>query len=56
MTGGIRELLLRRASASEVRARAVQEGMIPLARDGLLKARDGTTSLAEVLRHVLPIK
>jgi type IV pilus assembly protein PilB len=49
----ISDLILRRASADEVRRVAVEGGMIPLRQDGLLKAALGVTTIEEVLRTVV---
>ena len=46
----IEELILKRASATQIREAAVKSGMIPLRQDGLSKAKAGLTTLAEVLR------
>ena len=46
----LRELILERASADELRAAARDEGMRSLREDGLDKVRAGVTSVAEVLR------
>ena len=46
----IRMQILNRASTSEIRAEAIQEGMVPLLKDGMLKAKAGITTPAEVLR------
>jgi type IV pilus assembly protein PilB len=46
----IRELAIKRASADEIAAVAVQQGMRPLRDDGLDKVRQGLTSIAEVTR------
>jgi type IV pilus assembly protein PilB len=48
----IRELALRRASADEVAAVAVEEGMRTLRDDGLEKLRSGLTSIDEVVRVI----
>jgi len=50
MTGGMREMVLQGASTDELRAKAVEEGMLTLRRSGLEKARNGMTSLEEVLK------
>jgi type IV pilus assembly protein PilB len=50
MSEGIRELTLQRASADQLGAVAVQEGMRRLREDGLDKVKAGLTSLAEVAR------
>ncbi len=47
----IRELILDRASTSEIRAMAVQQGMLTLRQDGLVKIRKGITTIEEVLRE-----
>jgi type IV pilus assembly protein PilB len=48
-----RDLVLKRASADEVRRVAEEEGMIPLKADGLIKAARGITTIEEVLRTVV---
>ena len=50
VTEEIRSLIVRQASAAEVTKVAVAQGMRTLREDGLLKARQGLTSLAEVAR------
>lgn len=51
----IRQLLLLRASAGEIRAQALREGLVTLRRDGMLKVREGLTTPGEVLRNVFVI-
>jgi type IV pilus assembly protein PilB len=46
----IRSLIVRRASSAEIEQVAIAQGMRTLREDGLLKARQGLTSLAEVGR------
>jgi len=46
----IRELILKHASADAIKAAAVADGMRTLRDDGWLKVREGTTTVAEVLR------
>lgn len=46
----IRELIVKKADAVRIREQAIKEGMTPLLLDGLKKAREGITSLEEVLR------
>ncbi|HEU4656144.1 MAG TPA: ATPase, T2SS/T4P/T4SS family [Capillimicrobium sp.] len=48
----VRELALRRASADEVAAVAIEEGMRTLRDDGLDKLRSGLTSIDEVVRVI----
>lgn len=48
----IRRLLLKGASASEVKAQALKEGMIPMWRDGMMKVKESITTPYEVMRKV----
>jgi type IV pilus assembly protein PilB len=50
VTEEIRSLIVRQASSADVTRVAVAQGMRTLREDGLLKARQGLTSLAEVAR------
>jgi general secretion pathway protein E/type IV pilus assembly protein PilB len=49
---GIDELIARRATTHEIRARAKEQGFITLADDGLRRVLNGTTSLEELGRVV----
>jgi type IV pilus assembly protein PilB len=51
VSDALREMILNRASASEIKEQAVREGMITLRGDGILKLKAGVTSLEEVLRE-----
>jgi general secretion pathway protein E len=55
MSETIRKLLRSGAGAGELRAQAIAEGMITMRRDGMLKVRDGITSISEVKRSVFSI-
>jgi len=55
MSDEIRRLIVTGATAAEIRARAVEEGMITLAKDGMLKAGAGTTTPHEVLRNAYTV-
>ena len=46
----IRQLILKKATASEIKAQAVKEGMTSVFEDGLRKVEAGITSIEEVLR------
>ena len=46
----IRNLIIAKTSAEEIRKEALKKGMIPLKTDGIEKVRSGTTSIEEVLR------
>jgi type IV pilus assembly protein PilB len=51
MTGAVRRSILRGDSAGELRDIAVQEGMLTLRMDGLVKVRRGVTTLEEVVKE-----
>lgn len=50
ITDTIKQLTLQRRSAGEIADAAIKEGMITLRRDGLIKVREGITTLEESLR------
>lgn len=52
----IRRMLLSGASAAQIRAKAREEGMVTMWRDGMLKAKTGMTTPCEVLRNVYCIE
>jgi general secretion pathway protein E len=52
LDAGLRELVGRRVSATEIKAAAVARGMVPLRDAGSELARRGVTSLAEVTRVI----
>jgi general secretion pathway protein E len=52
----IRRLLVAGASVTEIRAQAIKEGMMTLAKDGMLKAKAGTTTPYEVLRNAYSVE
>jgi type IV pilus assembly protein PilB len=49
----IQELILIGASAREIRRKAVEEGMLTLRHSGLVKVKNGQTTLDEVLRETI---
>jgi type IV pilus assembly protein PilB len=51
ITPALRELILDRASTAEIRKQAVDEGMLTLRQDGLVKIQKGKTTIEEVLRE-----
>jgi type IV pilus assembly protein PilB len=51
MTTALRELVLERASATAIKRLAVEEGMLTLRRDALMKLRRGLTTPEEVLKE-----
>jgi type IV pilus assembly protein PilB len=48
----IRQLIMNRASAQQIKEAAVRNGMKTMAKDGVQKALNGVTSLEEILRIV----
>jgi type II secretory ATPase GspE/PulE/Tfp pilus assembly ATPase PilB-like protein len=50
VTDNIRKLIVTGANSSEIRKQAVEDGMVSLMKDGMLKVQAGITSPAEVLR------
>ena len=52
VTEAIRELILREATVSEVRKKAIEDGMTTMFEDGLDKVERGVTTIEEVLRVV----
>jgi len=55
MTEEIRRMLLSNVSAAEVKAEALKQGMVTMKRDGMLKVKEGITSVSEVIRSVFSI-
>ena len=50
ITDGLRSLIMKHATATDLRAEAVREGMLTMYEDGLRKAVNGVTTFEEVLR------
>jgi len=53
ITDDLRELILIGASAMELRKRAVEDGMLTLRQSGLMKIRNGVTTVEEVVRETV---
>jgi type IV pilus assembly protein PilB len=53
MTDPLRQLVIDNAPVSELRRGAIAEGMIPLRQSGLIKVRDGLTTIEEVVRETV---
>jgi general secretion pathway protein E len=51
----IRKMLRSHSGVSEIRAQAITEGMVPMKQDGMLKVKEGITSISEVIRSVFSI-
>jgi general secretion pathway protein E len=50
MTDTLRSLVMKHATATDLRAEAIREGMLTMYEDGLRKALNGVTTFEEVLR------
>ncbi len=51
MSDTIRTMITSQASSSEIRARAIKEGMVTMMNDGMRKVKEGITTPSEVLRN-----
>ena len=56
ITGEIRRLILSGATSDEIHAQAIEEGMMTMGQDGMLKVKQGITTPYEVLRTVYSIR
>lgn len=52
ITETIKQLIIKRASADEIKEQAIKEGMRTMVEDGFIKAAKGITSIEEVLRVI----
>jgi type IV pilus assembly protein PilB len=50
VTEPIKDLTLKRVSASQIEAKGIEEGMLTMTQDGIKKALEGKTSMEEVWR------
>lgn len=46
----VREVILRKSSANDIREVAIKQGMVPMLTDGFRKASEGLTTIEEILR------
>ena len=53
MTENLRKLVISGGSTDQIRAQAIKDGMITMQRDGIFKAREGITTINEVMRSTL---
>jgi type IV pilus assembly protein PilB len=51
MSPEVRRMVLRGASAAELKDQAVEEGMLTLRMDGIVKVKRGITTLEEVVKE-----
>lgn len=52
LTEEIKKLAIMQASAEQIRIQAIKDGMVSLMSDGMAKAKEGLTTISEVLRQV----
>ncbi len=50
ITPAIRKLVMAKASADEIKAKAIEEGMMTLGQEGFVKVQEGITTTEEVMR------
>jgi general secretion pathway protein E len=55
MSESLRRILRGNVASGEIKAQATSEGMITMKQDGMRKAREGITSISEVMRSVFSI-
>jgi general secretion pathway protein E len=55
MSENIRKMLRSHANTGEIKAQAIAEGMVTMKQDGMLKVKEGITSISEVMRSVFSI-
>jgi len=55
ITDELRRMIVAGASNSDIRAASLEQGLVPIARDGMIKARAGITTPYEVLRNAYTI-
>ena len=53
ITAAVRDLILARGQAKEIKRKSIEQGMFSLRRSGLIKIKNGTTSIEEVLRETV---
>ena len=51
----IRAMIIKGASAAELRSQAVKEGMVPLIKEGMMKVKANITTPDEVLRKAYSV-
>lgn len=54
LTSKVKDLIMQRAGEYKIKEAGIQEGMVSMRQDGLIKAYQGLTSLEEVLRVTAP--
>ncbi|MFO8102328.1 MAG: type II/IV secretion system protein, partial [Dehalococcoidia bacterium] len=55
MSDDLRQMLLDNASAGEMKAKALREGLVTMRHDGMQKVKEGVTTPSEVVRRVFSV-
>jgi general secretion pathway protein E len=55
LSDNVRKMIMKSASAGELKEEAIKEGMNSMPRDGMQKVKDGMTTPGEILRNVFTI-
>ena len=55
ITEEAKQLFIDGATAGRLREQAIKDGMVPLMHDGMLKVKEGITTISEVLRNVFSV-
>ncbi|TRZ94491.1 MAG: type II/IV secretion system protein [Dehalococcoidia bacterium] len=55
LTEEAKQLFIDGATAGRLREQAIKDGMVPLMHDGMLKVKEGITTISEVLRNVFSV-
>ena len=55
LSDDIRKMVMSGAAAGELKELAIQQGMIPMARDGMRKVKDGVSTPSEIMRHAFTL-
>lgn len=55
ITDEIKRLILARAPVGDIHSKALEQGMVPLMKDGIVKVKEGVTTISEILKQVYSI-
>jgi general secretion pathway protein E len=56
MTERIRQKIIANATSHQIREQAIEDGMVPMIHDGMLKVKEGITTPGEIMRNVFSIE
>ena len=52
MNDEIKDLIMEHANAEQIKAKSIEQGMLPMIEDGIQKMQQGVTTIEELLRVV----